>query len=762
MRRATQSSLFLPAVWARRARRRFLMVAGSGAAMMAAVPAYGQTVPPSAPLLPPAQTTPEQAVNLDEVVVTAQRREERLQDVPITITVVNNALLATTNARNLSELQGAVPSAYFAGNSGGGRTYVTLRGATGLALNTGDEPVAIYMDDVYLGRGVTIGMADILDVAAIEIVRGPQGTLQGRNATAGAVLIRSAEPTRTPEGRIYASVADPQEYRVQAMISGPLTDSLAGRLAVGYQDEEGWATNTVTGKPIGGAESYQGRVTLRWQPGDRFDARVVADFAHVENEPAIVRGAATTFSPLPTGPLVVTPTPQTPLSEDDRRRIFDDYEFALSPGTFTEVESAGVAARLTYSWDGVDLISVSGYRATDVFGLNDSDGLAVARQGFNTNLDESRQWSQELRLQSSGDQRLSWIVGAYYFAEDQFYDSTIFNQRFTLPFNSASQFVGDIETRSVAAFADATFALTDQLNIIGGLRYTEDEKSLDGLIIGNNLDTNVTTRTVLQPPTAKYDDTSYRIKLQWEPSDDLMLFAGYGRGFRSGGFNPFANQPPYDPEAILSLEVGLKANLFDRRLNLSLAAYDNDYEGLQLRAGVPSGGAIITNAATSKIRGAEIELTARPVDGVRISANASYTDATFESFPAARDIFDRPTDASGNRLPRTPEWQYFISAAKDFDLSNGSTLTAEANFRWRDEYFFYFTNQDLATQRDGAGQELGARLVWQAPSQDWEVAIFGTNLTNERLVNTAAVTFNYPQIGFNKPRVIGVSLERRF
>lgn len=705
-----------------------------------------------------------QASDVQEVIVTAQKREERLQDVPITISVVSPALLESTNARNLAELQGAVPSVYFAGNSGGGRTYVTLRGATGLALNTGDEPVAIYMDEVYLGRGVTIGMADLLDIGAIEIVRGPQGTLQGRNATAGAILIRSADPTPETSGRLTASIADPQEVRVQGAVSGTIAKDLTARLSLGYLNDRGWATNTFTGKHIGGAESHQARVVLAYKPDGGFDARIVADYSRVSNQPAIVRWGATTFSPLATGALVPagTATPQLSLSPAAQHAILHDYEFNLNPGTFSTVQAGGAAARLSYDFGGIDLVSVSGYRQTHVRALNDSDGLADARMGYNTNVDLSEQWSQELRLQSSGDTRFSWITGLYFYRENQEYDSTIYNLRFTTPTATATRYLGEIETKSWAAFADVTFKLTDQLSIIGGVRRTEDKKTIDGTITVNNLTTGAAPTVTPYPGSVTYKDTSYRAKLVYKPTDDLMMFAGYGKGFRSGGWNPFALQPPYAPETNKSLEVGLKADLMERRLSLSVAAYRNLYTNLQLRAGVPTGGAIITNAADSKIKGVEVEATWRPVDGLRIAGNVAYTDAKFTSFPTARDIFDRPTDASGNVLPRSPKWQYFISAAKDFELGNGSVITAEANYRWRGKVYFYFTDQDVPTWQDGAGDELGARLSWRDPNDAWQVALFGTNLTNSRIINTAAVTFSYPQVGFNKPRVVGVSVERKF
>lgn len=698
-----------------------------------------------------------------EIVVTAQKRSERLQDVPISITVVNPELLESTNARNFAELQGVVPGVFFHGNSGGGRTYITLRGATGLALNTGDEPVAVYVDDIYIARGVTVGMSDLLDLGGIEIVRGPQGTLQGRNATAGAILIRSADPTDVFSGYVNASIADPLEFRAQGAVSGSLGNGLAARVAAGYVNDRGWAYNPVTDTHIGGAESFQSRLVLTYESGD-FDARIVGDYSWTNNQPAIFRYANTDFSPLPTGALIPagTATPNAPLLPADRKAIFKDDIIALDPGTDTTVRTGGFAAKLQYSFGDVDLVSVTGWRRALVEGTNDSDGLATARMGYNHNDARSSQFSQELRLQSSGNQRFSWILGAYFFDENQFYDDDIYNLRFSLPTNTVTKYRGSLDTTSYAAFADATFRVTEQFHVIGGIRYTHDHKKLDAIIQPTNLDTNVTTTTIYAPPAETWTDTSYRAKLVYQPSRDLMFFAGYGRGFRAGGYNPFAVQPSYEPEVNKSWEVGAKGSLLDRALNFSFAAFLSDYSNLQLRAGVPTGGAIITNAAEARIKGIELELVARPGPMTRLTGNLAYTDAKFTSFPTARDTLDRPVDATGNKLPRTPEWQFFVQAEQDFALGGNLMLTAEANYRWRDRIYFFFTDQTAQPWQDPANGEIGARLTLKPSDERWSFSVFGTNLANARIINTAAVTFSYPQVGLNKPRVIGASAAFKF
>ena len=707
--------------------------------------------------------SPGASTGVAEIVVTAQKRVERAIDVPISISVVNTAVLAATNSKNLTELSGAVPGVQFNGNGGGGRTYLSLRGTTGSALNTGDEPVAIYLDDVYLARGVTIGAQDLLDVGSIEIVRGPQGTLQGRNATAGAILIRSADPTSTPQGYITAEVQDPLEFRTQAAISGPLGNGFEGRVAGSYVNARGWGHNLYNDSRVGGDQSGQARAILSYKGDNPFTARIAIDDSTVTNTAALFRNAATTFSPLATGALVTTPTPLTPLTPDQHHAIYDDNNYSLFPNTRTTVNTDGLSAKFGYALPGVDLVSLTGYRHTHVFGTNNSSGLAAPpREGFNDNNDRSDEVSEEARIQSSGAKRFNWILGFYYFNEDQDYADTIYNLKFSTPTSLGSLYYGNQKTTSYAVFGDGTLSITDKLQLVGGVRYTDDRKTLVGGIQVTNFGTGGVTNSPYAPPEASWTATTFRVKGVYHPTHDLMLFVGYGTGFRAGGYNDFAIQAPYNPEENKSFEGGFKGDFFDRRLSVSMTGYHNDYTGLQLRAGVPTGGAIITNAGSSVINGFEFEATATPFEHTHLSANTSYTDATFKSFPKAVDVFGNFVDASGNVLPNAPKWQFFLSAAQDFPLRDGWTLTADANYRWRDTIFFYFTNQTAPTEQDGPGGSLNARLTLKDVSDKWKVSVFATNLTNARIVQTDVITFSYPEVSLNEPRAFGLAVERRF
>jgi iron complex outermembrane receptor protein len=736
------------------------ILTGSALIVLAiAAPASAQA-PAASPAAAPQDHPP--VPSIAEIVVTAQKRAERVQDVPISISVVTPTVLASVNAKNLTELSGAVPGVQFNGNGGGGRTYLSMRGTTGSALNTGDEPVAIYMDDVYLARGVAIGTSDLLDLGSIEIVRGPQGTLQGRNATAGAILLRSADPTGSPSGYADFEVKSAGETRGDAAVSGPLGGGFKGRLAAGYVDEKGWGRNLYDGSYVGGDKSGQVRGVVTYSGDSPLTARIAADYSAISNTPAIFRNAATTFSTSPTGNLVPLATPQTPLSAAQHDAIFNHNDFMLYPDTATTVDLGGGSAKLTYALPGVDVVSVSGYRSTHVFGQNNSSGLATPpREGYNNNDDRSDEYSEEFRLQSNTTGRLSWIGGLYYFYEDQNYADTIYNLQFSTPTSTATLYKGNQKTNSYAVFGDATLKLLDNLQLIGGMRYSYDHKALGaGVQVTNTITSGVAFTPYID--SHSWASTTYRVKLVYHPMDRVMLFAGYGTGFRAGGYNDFAVQPPYAPETNDSFEAGIKADILERKLSFSLTGYSNVYKNLQLRAGVPSGGAIITNAANSDITGAEVELNATPDVFTRINFNASYNDAKFKSFPKAVDIFNNFVDASGNTLPNAPRLQFFIGGARDFPLNKGWMITADANYRWRDKIFFYFTNQNLATWQDKPGGTVNLRLSLHDSDDRWTFAAFGTNLTNARIVVTDVVTFSYPEVGLNEPRMFGVAIQRKF
>ena len=735
----------------------------SSGSALATTSAIAQTAPqPTPPSADPAADKSQ----LDAIIVTAQKRDERIQDVPIAISVVSAEALVRSGAKNMTELQGVTPGIYISGNSGYAGSPISIRGTAGTNSTLLDDPVAVYVNGVYQSSG-TFGGSALLDIGSVQVVRGPQGTLQGRNATAGALLIETANPGSSLGGFLRASYADPSELRAEGAIGGPLSDTLGARLAVGYYDEKGWGRNTFDNQRIGGGRGFTARATLFWRPTSDLDARLVVGHAYTYAEPALARYAATAFNPSPTGPLILagTATPTTPLTSAQLSALEDD-QYALNRPTFNRTTDDSIALNLTYSIGPVDLVSVTGYDKVDLDGASDSDGLArTDREGFNTGKLPAKNFSQELRLQSNDDGQLSWILGAYYSSAIQDMDFLIDNLQLTVADRRVTRFLADQDTRSYAGFADATFHVTPQIAIIGGVRYTRETKDFAFDRTISNYDTGASLAPLFQyrPDQAEFTNTSYRVKATYQPTTDVLLYASYSTGFKSGGFNAFGSDPAFDPEQLKSFEVGIKADLMDRRATVALAAYSNKYDNLQVRVGVPAGGIAITNAADSKIDGFELEGTLRPRSDLSFTGNVAYTNARFSSFPLARNLLDQgPFDASGNKLPRTPEWQYYLQASYTPRLSDSMTGLLEASYRWRDRIYLYQTDQASPTVQGKPIGELGLRAgVTLEPSQV-SITAFATNLTDERSVNGANITFSYPNVSFNKPRVVGVQIEKKF
>jgi len=362
-------------------------------------------------------------------------------------------------------------------------------------------------------------------------------------------------------------------------------------------------------------------------------------------------------------------------------------------------------------------------------------------------------------------------LGAYYFHEFQDQVFNIVNDGVTpttptgtTPTRTRAEFTSMLVTDSYAAFADATLRLIDRLSISGGIRYTEDKKQFDlqrrifSSVTGNQLGATF----LFVPPGAKWTDTSYRAKIAFEPTDDTLIYVSYSTGFKAGGYNAFGSDAAFEPETLKSAEIGFKAGLPSLRGFLSAAAFSNRYDNLQIRAGVPSGGVAIINAADSKIKGFEIEASLQPLPGFTLAGNVAYTDAKFRNFPLAQNLAGMLVDASGNRLPRAPEWQYFVSAKYDHEVSGSWRIGGEVNYRYRSRIWHLHTDQtSLAWQGEPLG-ELGARLSFSNEDTGLSFGLYGNNLTDDRSVTNEGNTFSYPLASFNRPRTVGAFAEVKF
>lgn len=701
---------------------------------------------------------------VEEVTVTAQKRPENLSKVPISVTVVSAESLNETDSKTLSHLQGIVPGITVAGTGSYGGTSIAVRGTSGATVPLQDDPVAVYIDEVYQASN-GFAVSNLADVGSVEIVRGPQGTLQGRNATAGAVLVRTADPGTEFGGLIRGSYADPSQVRLEAFVTGPLSDTVAGRLSFDFFDEEGWARNLFDNRRIGGQRSLNARGVFMWRPLEQASVRLALNYLEQTNSLATVRWGQTTISPAP-GQAVLTPTPNIRLPAAVEDFYLDGKVVNLNIRPENTYESPSLALQAEYDLGPARLISILGASSYVNRGVSDSDSLAFTdRQGRNAAKLSGDSISEEVRLQSDGWTKVDWVLGLYASQTTSEMVFDIYNDFLSVPRSQVAAFRSHQKNPSYAVFADATWRVTDTISITGGLRRTTESKDFRNAFRLVNLGTGVTLSNVaFDAPDRTWRDTSYRAKLSYLPNNDLMFYASYSKGFKSGGFNAFGvgAQPGYNPETLESAEVGVKAYLLERRAYVAASAYDNTYNNMQVTSGVPAGGVVITNAAAADITGFEVEGELKFLDFFTFSGNLAHIDAKFKSFPRAPNILGVLVDASGNSLTNAPEWQYYAQLRYENRLSEGWDIKAQIDWRWRDEVYFTPTNQDLRNLRGEANGELGARITLHETARDLTIAVYGTNLNNSRVVTGEGITFAYPQAFFNRPRVVGVQLAKTF
>lgn len=700
----------------------------------------------------------------NEILVTAQRRSENLRDVPVSVTAFSGEALARADIESLQDVFSYTPSMTFNTSSGAAQIY--LRGVgSNIANFSTDGSVAVNVDGVYVARPFG-ALTDFLDVERVEVLRGPQGTLYGRNATAGAINVVSARPTRDLTGYAKAIYGTFNRRELQGAISGPLTSdgNIRARVAGRWARDDGFTKDL---DPAGSNKLDNSDVdALRGSLDGDFGAlsvQITADYGRQHSDGDTVRvldgsGYADEIgAPLP-----------------------DDFHSARNDlPTFNNNRTWGISGQATYDFGDVSLISVTGYRELKQHFLLNTDGTEadISESIF---LTDAKQFSQELRLQSNGDGPFSWIIGGYYFNEKV--NSVTLLPRLsgmgTRAFPYTNIFIGNGEVDAYAGFADVSYKLTDRLTVSAGIRYSHEKKDLyrelysPSTIVRDAYDTDAFgTRSAFRADTPTYDAWTPRFVVNYKPTDDLLLYVSASRGFKSGGANvAAATSEPFGNELLWSYEAGVKLNLLNGKGLWSTSVFRYDYTDLQVTT-FQNGLNSIQNAASARPWGIETELSLSPVRELQINLSAAYLDATYHDFTSS--LGGVAVDASGNRMIGAPEWTLSGSANYDFDLGGAGTLSAfgAVNYRSTTDFNqFNFTNM----QQEGYAL-VDARLTWTAPGGNYSISGFAKNLFDVEYVrNIAAFTSitsptylaTNPQgsaLGYPGPgRQLGVELGVRF
>lgn len=728
----------------------------------------------------------------DVITVTAEFRERSLQDTPLAITALSGEAIDARSAVTITDLAGYVPSTWLTEGRGqfGGGVTAFMRGIGQFNMTPAFEPgVGVYVDDIYMAT-MQATLFNLVDLERVEVLRGPQGTLAGKNSIGGAIKLFSKKPQGDGSGYAQLTYGSNNRIEGRAAADFAVTDDLAMRVNVAGRNEDGYVdildygcVNPGSGLyPVAAPEdgcrtgtaqglSYVGgRVALRWTPSDAIEINLAGDYTNDSSEAgadqltAITNAALvppTTVNGVGVLPDMVTYGTYTTYSDWCNVAAFGGagaYCNERRGDTDTWGGSATVDIALN---ENVTLKSITGYRGFRSHIHTDNDGTPIPIGNHRVNF-HGDQFSQELRLNANLADSLNVTVGGYYIDSDVDNDSRIDIQYFGL------LFLNDDKTpsSSKAGYAQVQWDPIDQLHLTGGIRYTSEEKDYTfNRTIPDGMGTPIAG---LDGQMAHYeaDSWDYRANISFDLTDDLMVYAQYATGFKGGGSNSqpfFPDQASitFGPEQLETWEGGLKFSGADGRLNLNLAGYYSDYTDIQLQAltcpppSTPFPCAAALNVGSAHIKGIEAELYAEPVDGFTIDAAVSYLDFDYYELIATAVTPDMIS-------PYTPEWQWSVGAQYEIPFAGGTLIPrVDANYRSS----IYINPVNAPTNLLPERTLVNARLSWLSSDEDWEAALEVTNLTDkfyyDNWIDNAVfngVTFGYPA----PPRRWAVTVKRNF
>jgi iron complex outermembrane receptor protein len=750
----------------------------------------------------------EPATGLEDVIVTARRTEEAAQRTPLSISAFSGEALERQGAKDVTDLQGAVPNLNIVqGRGSSNATNIYIRGVGQPdALQTFDPAVGVYVDDVYYSR-IRGTQFDLLDLQRVEVLRGPQGTLYGKNTIGGALKLVS----RTPDSGPYLNVSGTYgEYNEQTLrLSGatPMSDQFAVGGAFITSRRDGYVTDPVTGAEYNDKDTLGVRLAAAYTPSDTFRLDVAADYSRDDAGMTVGRALAPLFrsdllAALGFAPVVLQPAPAAG----------SEYNFQTrtTPGlpNSSELEHSGVSATATWTLsDALTLKSISAYRELSYADYIDIDATQFELGDVLVAVDQ-RQISQEVQLAYDNGGPITAVGGAYVLKEDivshqEAYGDDIFALA-GAPVGFTRFIDDDLETHSWAVYGNVSWRATDALRVSGGIRYTEESK--DYL---RSTTTDWTIPSLLGGPFAAFDplfapfradptfaftvtetwnDVSPMVSVDYQLTPDAMIYGRVSQGFKSGGFNGRANNPgeqqPYDPETVVSYEIGAKTSWMDNRLRANVAAFHNNYEDFQARVSdcvpnpaVPGGACVIAltvlNAGQLDISGVELELEARPIPALTLDAQIGYLDAAYGEFEETRLVGGAQVvyDRSGQAPAFSPDWTARFGAAYAVELGEAGTVTLGAQARYRSDMALAVDNADIVTGVEfpemfqDAYWLYDARLVWESADGRYTAGLYGRNLSDE-VYKTDAQEFSsvagIRTAYYGAPRTVSLTLTARY
>ena len=744
----------------------YLFAGCAMAAMLASAPAQAQE----------AEARAEPQGGIADIVVTAQRRSESLQDVPLAVSALDADRIREAGFKDVEDLSSTVPNLNISALWGTSNPKIFMRGIGNNNFNqTAESKVAVYLDQVYLSAP-SGQLFQMYDLDRIEVLRGPQGTLYGKNATGGAISVYSRLPGDELEGYARAGYGNYDAFELEGAVTVPLSSTLSARVAGTWSKRDGYVTDVRDGSRVNDADQWAARGILRWQPSSDVDIKLNfhgggSDSTHNNSvhrgifDPAQL--ALGNFVKLPADAIIARNGVDILGYRDPNP---DPYVNEYEGETFAKIDLFGVSLVGDFTLgNGYTLTSVTGYEHSKRHVLQEGNGAPSTIFTINWGPSDFKTYSQELRLASPDDSSFSWLIGGFVFHEkgvvNNFYNLT--SVAFALGVDAFDQDYVQ-KTDTYAAFAQGTLELADQLNLTIGGRINHEKRTLDHTVFATD-----TARVSLLPGPLfdlqleeSWTEWSGRIALDYTIADDVLVFASVNRGFTSGGFNtgafndPVGAQRTFDPETVISYEAGIKSTLLDRRLRLNATAFLYDYSDLQVFTFTAGGLQFIENASNAQIKGIEFEIQAVPIDNLELGASLGFLKSEYRNFTRATGGVVE--DLSGNRLIGAPKTQ--------INLVGKYTVPTDIGDFWlRGDYSytgnrFYDERQLRELSSEGGTSNLNASVGFTGPDESVEVVFWVKNLTKEvNIIDVVEVgLFGYQNVWYNMPRTYGLSVEYRF
>ena len=705
---------------------------------------------------------------LEEVIVKAEKREQNLQDIPASISAFSAAQIELAGWDDISQLETSVPSVSVGGD-GDSRPFIFIRGVGSRKFDIGSEgSVGVFVDEIYNAR-FSSSLSGIVDIERIEVLKGPQGTLYGRNTIGGAISLYTVKASEEFEARIKVAAGNEGYWRVGGYVSGAISENWVGRLSASTRSDDGNMTEVLSGKNDG-QDADAVRVNLIGQLTDRTSVELTAQTSRLDQEARLAQ-ANGEIGPLGlyqlghAVPLPVLPPPiidsilsgirAGTVANILREAALDPRNVKMDRPGFSELESDLVSLKIEHESDNFLFTSISSRTSDEIHEQTDFE--STTRDAIWTDVrQDSKQLSQEFRLTSVDggmftlDDRLTWVVGFYYFNDEGYrkddysvgVQGNIPPQYYRavpgLAYSQARQDVA-LDNTSIALYGQATYALTDRLNLTLGIRRSDDEKDFTTQMITNTPGYPFVAAPFTLPQTLKFDSTDPKVSVDYAITDNSMAYITYSSGYKSGGvtFATWAeagNVGGFEEEHLDSLEIGYKARLMNNRMQLNLAAYQYDYTDQQVQSivvvnGAPQG--LTDNAAESDMKGVELEMSYLLTDALKVDFNYFYQDAVFEDY----------ADKTGNPMQFAPENAYTVALSYAPDLGNNLQMRAE--YSHKDEFQFDAGNRDISLEPEHDVVNLTASMDL---GDSVSLRLFCNNCSDE-LIRTQVTTFATSQGG---------------